>query len=132
MRSTWYGSASMAAIVIAATMGVAACNTESTNAPPDLDAEVRISNQTNGPVLFVHIRRCGSGNWGSDLLGELERIEIGQEKVFDVESGCMDLRAQYLENPLESPIVVKIRENVSIPQDGSFTWVLNPDEPGTT
>lgn len=128
MRTTWFRFASVATVALL--LGVAACNSESTQNPPDPDAVIRISNQTLGPVLFVNYRTCGSGNWGPDRLGTTERIEIGDEREFPVESGCWDIRAQHLENPEESVLVTQTNEDNVIAPNRTFLWVLSPEIPG--
>lgn len=99
--------------VVALALPIAACGDDPV-APVqmfDNPSTIRVVNNLLGPVLFFHVRACGTTDWGEDLL-PLDPIEgtiqPGASKDFTVEAGCYDFWARHLATVDPGPLVEKM------------------------
>ncbi len=98
---------------------------------------IRITNELQGPVLFVFFRPCGTTEWGEDQLA-IRAVRMGknpndpiesviqptESKDFTVEAGCYDLRADHLETTDPGPLIIKSTEDQSASPVSILTWIL--------
>ena len=122
MRRKWLMTAATT-LAIAATIG--ACNSDSTNAPPDPDSSITLSNQTFGPVLRVWFKECGTANWGSDRLGAQEIINPDMDRVFPIEQGCWDLQSERLPTFEPGTPIFDTEFDVVVTPSAPFVWRID-------
>jgi hypothetical protein len=91
-----------------ATLATAACGggDDSTTGPtptptPSGNATVTVVNHApSGSVLFLRYHPCGASGWSSDQLGA-SILSQNEQVSFDVEPGCIDVRATPAESGLD-------------------------------
>ena len=102
--------------IAAVMLGLAfqACSDDPAGPPPqmfDNPSTIIVRNRVLGPILFFHVRTCGTTQWSEDLL-PLDPIEgtiqPGADKEFTVEAGCYDLWARHLETTEPGPPIEKM------------------------
>ncbi|HUF13505.1 MAG TPA: hypothetical protein VMN78_10425 [Longimicrobiales bacterium] len=82
------------------------------------DATIIVQNNATASVEFLFIADCQSGSWGDDRLGSNETIAPGNDREFRVESGCWDLRAEFLDDSFADEF------GVGLDDGDEFIWEL--------
>ena len=112
--------------------GLAACFTPAGTGTCMNPSTIRVQNNLLGPVLFFKVRVCGTTVFSPDLLSNdpVEgKIQPGDQKDFQVEAGCYDLRAEHLMTTDPGPLVIEELADVSVSGVSIFTWTLS-ETPG--
>ncbi len=74
----------------------AACSSE-----PNSDTQIVVVNETGETIFRVFYSDCTDPQWGDDRLEDDEVIETGNEREFNVDEGCYDIRADFDLNGLD-------------------------------
>ena len=85
---------------------------------PNGDTQLRLINSTGSTILFVYYSDCDDQSWGDDRLDDDETIADGDDRFFDVDPGCYDLRADLAGGGSETLFGVQIDE------DETFEWTV--------
>ena len=83
------------------------------------NATLTLINNSGQTVCYVYISPTTDTTWGYDWLDSTETVSNGSRRVFQVESGIYDLRADDCSNNA-------IRENWGVEIINSMNWTLNP------
>lgn len=82
------------------------------------EATIIVENNTSVSVFYMYISECGDDEWGNDELGSSETISPGEDREFDVEAGCWDLRAEFSDETFAEDFGIDLDEG------DEFTWEL--------
>ena len=84
---------------------------------PNSDTQIVVINTTGETIFRVFYSDCEDPQWGDDRLDDDEVIENGEERAFNVNDGCYDIRADFDVNGTDQ---VTTREEV---EEGEiFEW----------
>ncbi|HEX6590181.1 MAG TPA: hypothetical protein VF039_14340 [Longimicrobiales bacterium] len=82
------------------------------------DATLIVENKATVSASHIYISDCGNETWGDDWLGPNETIPPGGDRAFEVDAGCYDLRARFLDGTYAQSFEINL-------EDGDeFTWEL--------
>lgn len=84
MRISRWVVALLAAVVFAG------CSSE-----PNSDTQIVVLNATGETIFRLFYSDCEDPQWGEDRLDEDEVIENAEERAFNVDPGCYDIRADF-------------------------------------
>lgn len=93
-----FGRCTLPLVAALATLATAACGGgdggDSTGpGPTTTEATVTVVNSSsNGSVMFLRYRSCGSSGWSSDVLGA-SILSSGEQTSWQLSPGCYDVRA---------------------------------------
>ena len=82
------------------------------------DATIIVENNASISVREINISDCDDLEWGEDELGPTETIAPGEDRAFDVDTGCYDLRAEFLDDSFAEDF------NIELDEGDEFTWEL--------
>jgi hypothetical protein len=87
---------------------------------PGGDATLVVQNYSSNSVFYLYLSPCGSGSWGSDILGSNIISSETQATVTDISPGCYDFRA---ETSTDIGIAWETF-GVDMPSGHTYTWQL--------
>ena len=82
------------------------------------DATIIVENNASVSVFELYIAECDDDLWGDDELGTTETISPGEDREFDVDAGCWDLRARFSDDTFAQDFGIEVDEG------DEFTWEL--------
>lgn len=82
------------------------------------DATIIVQNNASASVRELYISECDDESWGGDELGTEETIAPGADREFDVEAGCYDLLAIFIDDTEAEDFAIELDEG------DEFTWEL--------
>ena len=82
------------------------------------DATIIVENNASISVRELYISECDDLEWGQDELGPTETISPGEDRAFDVDAGCYDLQAEFLDDSFAEDFGIELGEG------DEFTWEL--------
>lgn len=100
------------AMLLAAVLFAGACSDSN-------DTRLRLVNNTGSTILFVYYSACTDDTWGVDRLGDNETVANGDDRLFDLDAGCWDLRADVSGGGSVTLFDVDIAENET------FVWTVS-------
>ena len=89
---------------------------------------IRAINRMGGPVIFFYSRKCGTSDWGEDMLppGPTGVIHSGESWDFTVKAGCYDLWASHLESLTPGPLLDKFAFDIVTSRTMAAVWSIQP------
>lgn len=90
-----------------------ACSSE-----PNSDTQIVVVNTTGETIFRVFYSDCEDPQWGDDRLDDDEVIENAEERAFNVDPGCYDIRADFDLNGVDQVTLL----NQVIDEDQIFEW----------
>ena len=105
---------SIGILALIAAFGLTACD----DITGSDDATIIVENNASVSVFFVFISECSDSDWGDDQLGADETISPGEDREFDVDAGCWDLRAEFSDDTFAEDFGIELDEG------DEFTWEL--------
>ena len=100
-------------VVLAAVLAFTGCSSE-----PNSDTQIVVVNATGETIFRVFYSDCEDPQWGDDRLGDEEVIENAEERAFNVDPGCYDIRADFDVNGLDQVTLL----NQQIDENTIFEW----------
>lgn len=82
------------------------------------DATIIVENNASVSVFRLFISECEDDTWGNDELATNETISPGDDRDFDVDPGCWDLRAEFSDATFAEDYGIDLDEG------DEFTWEL--------
>ncbi|HEX6644538.1 MAG TPA: hypothetical protein VF037_07670 [Gemmatimonadales bacterium] len=101
--------------VLAIAVAAAACS--DSNEPGD--TTLTIQNDSGVDIAIVNFSNCDDPEWGEDRLDDDEFIEAGEDRTFDIEDGCWDIRVIFVGGAAQTDLGNEIAEGED------FTWVVD-------
>ena len=100
-------------VVLGLALFAGGCSTE-----PNSDTQIIVVNTTGEPILAVRYSPCDNDQWGEDQLDVEEDILDGQQRAFNIDPGCYDVRVEFDAAGFDA---VALR-NQEISEDTHFEW----------
>lgn len=107
--------------LVAAALLVGACGGDGPEG-----ATLTLDNQSGVTIGYVYYSDCDDLEWGEDRLGDTEVIQDGDDRSFDVDAGCYDIRLENL-GVGEGFLFAEMRD-VVIDEDEEFVWEVQNAE----
>lgn len=82
------------------------------------DATIIVQNNASVAVVNLFISPCEDETWGNDELGSGQSISSGDDREFDVEPACYDLRAEFSDDTFAQDF------GIDLDDGDEFTWEL--------